>query len=130
MKLRSIAVGTPTVPIGSYTQTVLARLPASERRALLANIADRETDVTGIVGKLTEHAIDAGFVYATDAKTVKGEVSLVGIPNSAQPQVAYGIAVVKGSPHAAQARRFISGLLSGAGRNDLLAAGFLPPPAG
>jgi ABC-type molybdate transport system substrate-binding protein len=46
-----------------------------------------------------------------------------------QPVVAYGVAVVKGTKHQSQAQQFITGLLSGSGRQDLLNAGFLPPPA-
>src|SRR5256885_10379757 len=37
------------------------------------------------------------FVYATDAKTVAGKVSLLGIQKSAQPQVLYAAAAVKAS---------------------------------
>jgi len=126
----TIAVGSPTVPIGAYTLKVLARLPPRERRLIEANVHDREPDVTGIVGKLSEGAVDAGFLYATDAKAAGGALKAIELPASLQPQVAYGIAVVRGSGHAAQARSFISGLLSGPGRADLLAAGFLAPPAG
>jgi ABC-type molybdate transport system substrate-binding protein len=41
--------------------------------------------------------------------------------------VKYEVAVVKGAHHRAQARRFIAGLLSGAGRQALRAAGFELP---
>ncbi len=126
----SVSVGAPTVPIGAYTQKVLARLPVAQRQAMQANVKDQESDVTGIVGKLTQGAIDAGFLYATDVQAAKGALKAIAIPASLQPEVAYGVAVVKGGSHAAQARAFISGLLSGTGRADLLKAGFLPPPAG
>jgi len=126
----TISVGSATVPVGAYTAKVLARLPAGQQRALSANIHDREPDVTGIVGKLSEGAIDAGFLYATDVKAAGGALRAIELPASLQPQVAYAIAVVKGSSHGAQGRTFISGLLSGEGSQDLLKAGFLPPPAG
>jgi molybdate transport system substrate-binding protein len=126
----TIALGSATVPVGAYTGKVLARLPAAERRALTANIHDREPDVTGIVGKLTEGAVDAGFLYATDVRAAGGALKAIELRSSLQPQVAYAIAVVKGGSHVGQARTFISGLLSGAGKNALLKAGFLPPPAG
>jgi molybdate transport system substrate-binding protein len=126
----TVSVGTATVPVGDYTTKVLARLPARERRLLEANIRDRESDVTGIVGKLSEQAVDAGFLYATDVKAAGGALKAIDLPASLQPRVAYGIAVVRGTGHAAQARSFISGLLGGTGRSELLGAGFLPPPAG
>jgi molybdate transport system substrate-binding protein len=124
----TIAVGTPTVPVGGYTMTVLARLPGTQRRALLANIVDREPDVSGIVGKLTQGAVDAGFLYATDVAATRGALRAIQLPARLSPRVAYAVAIVTGTKHRAQARAFIAGLLSGAGRRDLLAAGFLPPP--
>ncbi|HEY2569871.1 MAG TPA: molybdate ABC transporter substrate-binding protein [Solirubrobacteraceae bacterium] len=129
----TIAAGTATVPVGSYTATVISRLPAAQRRLLLANIRDREPDVTGIVGKLTEGAVGAGFVYATDVLATHGAVRAIQLPAALQPLVGYAVAVVRGSAHLRQARAFVAGLLRGAGRADLRADGFLvaavPPPA-
>lgn len=123
----SIAVGTPTVPIGAYTAAVIARLPLSRRDAIAANIRDRESDVTGIVGKLEEGAADAGFVYATDVAATDGALRAIALPSSLQPRVGYAVAVVRGSSHTAQARAFVRGLLVGPGRADLRADGFLAP---
>lgn len=125
----TVAVGTPTVPVGAYTQKVLARLPAAQRRALLGNVRDREPDVSGIVGKLQEGAVDAGFLYATDVSAAGGSLRAIALPASVQPQVAYGIAIVRGTSHLAQAQAFVAGLLHGAGRAELLRDGFLAPPS-
>lgn len=124
----ALVIGTSTVPVGDYTGKVLARLAPARRAAIEANVKDREPDVTGIVGKLTEGAADAGFLYATDVSAAGGKLQAIDLPASLQPRVAYGIAVVKGSAHRSQAQEFITGLLSGKGRSDLLADGFLPPP--
>lgn len=124
----TLVIGTSTVPVGDYTGKVLARLTTARREAIEANVKDREPDVTGILGKLTEGAADAGFLYATDVKAAGGKLKAIDLPARLQPKVAYGIAIVKGSPHASEAQRFINGLLSGQGRGDLLADGFLPPP--
>jgi len=125
----TIAVGTATVPVGTYTETVLGRLPAAEKTQIAKNIRDREPDVSGIVGKLSEAAVDAGFLYATDVKAAGGKLEAIDLPASLQPNVAYGIAVVKGTSHGAQSREFIAGLLHGAGQEELAKAGFLPPPS-
>lgn len=122
-----LVVGTATVPVGDYTNTVLARLGPAQRRAVLANVKDREPDVTDIVGKLTQGAADAAFLYATDVKASDGKLKAIDLPASVQPVVTYGIAVLKGAAHPSQAREFVAGLLSGAGRSDLLKDGFLPP---
>jgi molybdate transport system substrate-binding protein len=124
----AISLGTRAVPIGAYTEKVLARIPPARRRAILANVRDREPDVTGIVGKLTQGAVDAGLLYVTDVRATAGRLRAIELPAVLQPQVAYAAAVVKGSGHRAQARAFIAGLLDGAGRTELLRAGFLPTP--
>jgi molybdate transport system substrate-binding protein len=123
-----LVVGTSTVPVGDYTGTVLARLAASQRGAVLANVKDREPDVTDIVGKLTQGAADAGFLYITDVKGASGKLRAIDLPATLQPRVAYGAAVLERAAHPSKARQFVGGLLSGAGRSDLLADGFLPPP--
>lgn len=122
-----IAIGSATVPIGAYTRAVLARLPALEHRAVLANVASVEPDVSGVVAKVTEDAVDAGLVYRTDVTATSGRARAVELPDSLEPVVAYAAAVVSATKHPNQARAFIDGLLHGAGRADLLAAGFLSP---
>jgi molybdate transport system substrate-binding protein len=124
----TIAAGAATVPVGAYAARALARLPPAQRGAILANIHDREPDVTGIVGKLLEGAVDAGLLYATDVRAMSGRLDAIPLPPRLQPEIAYEAAVVRGAAHPAQARAFISGLLRGAGRADLLREGFLPPP--
>ena len=125
----TIAIGSATVPIGSYTRKVLAKAGPAASAKILANVRSEESDVSGIVGKLTQGAVDAGFTYVTDVKATKGALKAIALPASLQPVVAYGVAIVKGSPHPAQAQQFITGLLSGPGQAQLMAAGFLPPPA-
>jgi len=124
----TLAVGAPTVPVGAYTAKVLARLPAARRRVLLADVVDREPDVTGIVGKLSEGAVDAGFLYATDVRAAAGRLRAIALPATLQPQVAYAVAIVKDTKHLARARAFVAGLLHGLGRLELVRSGFLPPP--
>jgi molybdate transport system substrate-binding protein len=115
-----LVIGSASVPVGSYTREVLAKLPGAESKAILAHVRSNEPDVGGIVGKLTQGAADAGFVYVTDVKAT-------GVPDELQPRVAYGVAVVKGAKHPALAKAFIDGLLGGAGRDALRKAGFEPP---
>ena len=122
-----LAVGAESVPVGSYTREVLGRLPASQRRAILANVRSEEPDVSGIVGKLVQGAADAGFVYATDARAAGSKLKVVELPERLRPDVQYGAAVVKGAERPEEAREFIDGLLTGDGREAMKRAGFLPP---
>jgi molybdate transport system substrate-binding protein len=122
-----IVIGDPSVPVGSYTRTVLGRLPAAEREAIMSNVVSEETEVASIVAKLEQGAADAGFVYVTDEKAAEG-LEPVSIPAKLQPDVEYGIAVVKSSGDKPAAEEFVAGLIEGEGQEDLREAGFLPPP--
>jgi molybdate transport system substrate-binding protein len=125
----TIAAGAASVPIGSYTREVIARLPSARAKKVLANIRSNEPDVAGIVGKLTQGAVDAGFVYATDVQAAGGKLIAIQLPAALQPQVAYGAAVVKGTKRHDAAVKFVAGLVKGKGQAALLAAGFDPPPS-
>lgn len=123
----TIAMGSPSVPVGSYTLKVLSGLPAAARAAILRNVRSREPDVAGVIGKLTEGAVDAGFVYVTDVKAAGGKAKAIELPAALRPQVVYEAAVVKGSTHAARARAFVRGLLAGKAADALRQAGFAGP---
>ena len=124
----TLAVGAKDVPIGSYTRTVLEKLPPAQSKAILGNVRSEEPDVAGITGKLTQGAVDAGFLYASDVRATDDKLRAIELPETLQPTVAYGVAVVKGAKQPEQARAFIAGLLDGAGADALRAAGFEPPP--
>jgi molybdate transport system substrate-binding protein len=106
---------------------VLERLPAAQGAAILANIRSNEPDVKGVVGKLTQGAVDAGFVYASDVTAAGDRLEAIELPADVAPRVAYAIAVVTGASEPEQARAFVRGLRSGAGRRALTDAGFEPP---
>src|SRR6478609_6008763 len=124
----TIAMGSESVPVGSYTRKVLDQLPADEKRQILKNVRSNEPDVAGVVGKVATGAVDAGFVYITDVQAAGGKLKAIDLPAELKPQGAYGVAVVKGAKHPEAARKFVDGLLRGAGREALDRAGFLPPP--
>jgi molybdate transport system substrate-binding protein len=124
-----IAIGQEGVPVGDYTREVLGRLPADQGQAILANVGSEEPDVASIVGKLTQGAVDAGFVYITDVVATDGALKAVDLPASLQPDVAYGAAVVTDASNPEGAQQFIDGLLEGDGGDALADAGFGPPPS-
>ena len=123
-----LAVGAPSVPVGSYTREVLGRLSSARRRAILGNVRSEEPDVSGIVGKLVQGAADAGFVYATDVGAAGSKLRAIELPARLRPVVEYGAAVVEGAKQPDAARAFIDGLLRGDGRRALERAGFEAPP--
>jgi len=123
-----LAVGSASVPIGSYTRETLAKLPGGEEEAILANVRSNEPDVKGIVGKLTQGAADAGFVYVTDVKAANGELQAIALPKRLQPRVTYAAGVVARSKHADVAKRYVRGLVKGDCAESLGKAGFGPAP--
>ena len=103
--------------------------PAGRGEAILANVRSLEPDVAGIVGKLTQGAVDAGFVYVTDVVATDGELEAIELPAELQPDVAYGAAVVEGAENPDGRRRRSSTACSTAtGAEALAEAGFGPPP--
>jgi molybdate transport system substrate-binding protein len=125
----TIAAGSASVPVGSYTRQVLGRLTQPEAKKILANIRSNEPDVAGVVGKVSQGAVDAGFVYITDVKAAGGKLTAINLPAKLQPHVAYAAAVVKGSKLHHKAAGFVKGLLVGRGPAALRQAGFEPPPS-
>jgi molybdate transport system substrate-binding protein len=112
------------VPVGSYTLQVLKNMSLSA--SVLKNVVSQETDVREVLSKVSLGEADAGFVYATDAKTVPGQIAVIKVPAWAQPKVQYGICVVSTSGDKGDAQAFITKVLSRGGQARLLTAGFLP----
>jgi molybdate transport system substrate-binding protein len=120
-----IVMAAAGVPVGDYTRKVLKRLGLSD---LVDKAVSQETDVREVLGKVVLGEADAGFVYTTDARTVRGQVGVVGIPKSAQPQVVYAAAAVRSSKHLQAAKAWVQQLLTKRAQKQLRAAGFLPVP--
>jgi molybdate transport system substrate-binding protein len=118
-----LVIAASKVPVGAYTLKVLKRLGLTRA---LTNVVSRESDVRGVLAKVALGEADAGFVYATDAKTVPGKVKVITIPAKAQPNVTYAMAVVASSANKTAARAFVNEVRSKAGQRKLLAGGFLP----
>jgi molybdate transport system substrate-binding protein len=119
-----LAIGSASVPVGSYTREVLARLPAAERKQILARVRSEEPDVKGIVGKLSQKAVDAGFVYATDVAAAGGKLKAIDLPSKTQPTVQYGAGVVKGTERGEASREYVEELMSGPCADALERVGF------
>jgi molybdate transport system substrate-binding protein len=118
-----LVVAARGVPVGDYTRTVLKNMNLSNA---LDNVVSNETDVREVLAKVALGEADAGFVYVTDARTVRGKVATIGIRWTAQPRVSYAVAVVSTSKRKAAARAWVKALLGKAAQAKLRAAGFLP----
>jgi molybdate transport system substrate-binding protein len=117
-----IVIGASSVPVGSYTLTVLKNLGISD--AVLKNVVSKETDVKSVVSKVALGEADAGFVYVTDVKPVRGKVQAIAIRESAQPHVVYEVCVLKNAKHLRAAHRFVTDLIRPPWQKILVSYGF------
>lgn len=128
-----LVIGAETVPVGSYTRTVLANLDSvygdGYSDKVLANVVSNEDSVTSIVTKVQTGEADAGFVYVTDAQAAGSDVNTITLPDEAQAVASYPIASVSASEHGTDAQEFVDYVLSKPAQAMLADAGFGPPPA-
>jgi molybdate transport system substrate-binding protein len=117
-----IVIAAAGVPVGDYTLQVLKKLRLLR---VLGNVVSRETDVREVLAKVALGEADAGFVYSTDARTVPHKVSTIRIPARGQPNVRYGVCVVKASSDKPAAEAFVKRLLGTTGQRILRRYGFL-----
>jgi molybdate transport system substrate-binding protein len=122
-----VVIARQGVPVGNYTRQILRNLGITS--AVLSNVVSQEPDVRSVLAKVALGEADAGFVYITDAATVKDQVSVIRLPAWAQSPVRYGICVVSSSPNKTDAQAFVNKVLGPAGRAQLVAAGFGVPRA-
>lgn len=129
----TISIGDPSVPVGKYTATVLtnlnAKYGASYSTNVMANVVSVESDDANIVALVQLGAVDAGFVYHSDAYTLRKVVKAIVIPNAYQtnPLPTYPIAVTKEATQPAIAKAFMKFVLGKKGQKILKAYGFMKP---
>ena len=129
----TVDLADPSVPAGSYALQALQSIemhgdgPPGFAKAVQANVVSRESDVEQVVAKVAAGTVDAGIVYATDARS-DHRIGALGIPAAEQPATVYLVAATSKSPEAAAARTFVDFLFSTEGQHVLRTLGFLAPP--
>ena len=109
-----IVLAAEAVPAGRYTRQVLERLsgaagfPLDYAARVLANVVSEEENVKAVATKVVLGEADAGFVYRSDVNAgVARETRALDIPDRYNVIAAYPIALLRGSKHVTQARRFV-----------------------
>lgn len=119
-----VAIGDPAfVPAGEYARQTLRSLGlwnAVKGRAVLGQ------NVRQVLTYVERGETDAGLVYRTDAATARVRVVAAAPPASHRP-IVYPAAVVAGSEHPAEARRYLEFLAGPAARRVLRGRGFAAP---
>ena len=116
-----VAVCAPEVPCGAVATAIF------KNAGVTVKPVSEETNVGGVVTKVTLGEVDAGIVYVTDVKESEGKATGVPIPASQNDITEYPIAQVKDAPNATAAKAFISYVLGPDGQKVLASFGFLPP---
>lgn len=129
-KAERIVVGVPEVPIGAYTETILAnadkRYGGAFLKAVTAHIRSRELNVRQVLTKVSLGEADAGIVYKTDALSAKDKVTALAIPDSVNVIADYPVAALAGAAQPALAKEWLALVLGSEGQQILRAAGFRP----
>ena len=119
-----VAIGNPaSVPVGRYAQRAL------EAAGVWTALKDKRVPTDNVRQALDYVArgeVDAGFVYATDAKLMPQQVK-VALRVPLDVDILYPIASIAGSTHTGEAKRFIDFVLSPAGQAVLRQYGFQAP---
>ena len=125
----NLSVGNAAVPVGDYTRRLLRRLRMSD--VLTSNKVSQQSNVGQVVSQVAFGGADAGFVYATDARTQRTRLDTLYVPQWAQPAVRYqGCAVIRRGADTAGAQALLNEIRSSRGRGLLKRFGFgLPPRA-
>lgn len=121
--VQKIAVGNPkTVPAGSYSAQLFEKNNLS---SFLQNKLIYAEDVRQVLDYVWRGEVDAGIVYASDAKSAGGKVRVV-LTASAESHdpILYPIAVVKDSANKQLAEEFIKVAAGAEGRQILRKYGF------
>ncbi|WP_026910759.1 substrate-binding domain-containing protein [Patulibacter minatonensis] len=122
-----IAIGAASTALGASTNAMLERLEPVEREAVLARVRTTEPDGPALVARLRNGTLDAAFVHASDVQSSAGDVRAIPLPAALEPGLTYDAAVVKNSPHAADAAALLDDLQRGTCAGALRAAGYMAP---
>lgn len=120
-----LSMGHSDVPVGQYASQILDYLELDEPRLASRGRISYASNVKEIVSHLGESAVEAGFVYTTDATAAGLEVIAVATPEMCD-RPRYPAAVLSRSSAPEEAQAFLQ-FLSGEKATDVFkAAGFLP----
>lgn len=117
-RVQKIAVGNPkTVPAGQYTEQVFNN--TALRDQLQSKLVPAE-DVRQVLDYVVRGEVDAGVVYATDARSAGGRVRVVATAaEESHAPILYPIAVIKDGKQKGAAQEFVN-LVSGSEAQSIL----------
>ena len=100
-------MGNSDVPVGQYTQKILAYYDLDEEALAAAGVITYGSNVKEVTTQITEASVDAGVVYCTDAFSA-GLTPVDEATKEMCGQVIYPAAVLKVAPNAEAAKEFLA----------------------
>lgn len=120
-----MAMGNADVPVGQYTQKILAYFGLSEDDLAAAGAITYGTNVKEVTTQVSEGAVDCGIIYATDAYSAGLEVVDTATKDMCG-QVIYPAAVMKSTKNEEAAKAFLDYLREEAANKVFEGVGFTP----
>ena len=100
-------MGNSDVPVGQYTQKILAYYDLDEEALAAAGVITYGSNVKEVTTQITEASVDAGVVYCTDAFSA-GLTPVDEATKEMCGQIIYPAAVLKAAPNAEAAKEFLA----------------------
>ena len=100
-------MGNSDVPVGQYTQKILAYYGLDEEALAAAGVITYGSNVKEVTTQISEGSVDAGVVYRTDAYSA-GLTPVDEATAEMCGQVIYPAAVLKSAPNAEAAKEFLA----------------------
>jgi molybdate transport system substrate-binding protein len=123
-EVKEIAIGDPqTVPAGKYAQEVLTHFQLYEQ---LKPKFVLTKDVRQVLTYVITGNVDAGIVYATDAKISTAVIVVATAPEDSHSPTVYPVAALKASKQSADAKRFLDFLMGAKAQGVFEKYGFKP----
>ena len=120
-----LAMGNSDVPVGQYTQKILAYYGLDEAALAKAGVLTYGTNVKEVTTQVAEASVDCGVIYCTDA--FSAGLTVVDSATAAMcGQVIYPAAVLKTSAHPEQAKEFLTYLTGESASAVFERVGFSP----
>ena len=122
-KLSLLAIGNSDVPVGAYTIEILKYLGTSTEELEKANKITYGSNVKEVTTQVKQGTVDAGIIYATDAKSANLQVVDLATKDMCK-QVIYPVAVLNITKNEEEARKFVDYLSSNEAMEVFKSVGF------
>ena len=120
-----LAMGNSDVPVGQYTQKILAYYQLDEAELAARGVVTYGSNVKEVTTQVSEAAVDCGIIYGTDAFSAGLQVVDTATAQMCG-QVIYPAAVLNITKHEAAARAFLDYLAGPEASKVFGAVGFSP----